>query len=272
MNQLLLEDCSAVASYMEAPFLPAYKISIIAAFANYVKEVPARSPTLLGGRKTSETRFTQLSRLVHALTSASLSSQHPSALLSECDAVLASIGKEEASKSWLTRAWSPSSLKKGLAPAVERQWIPILLDTRSLLFRSGTALLCLGSSCVIGRLAFLYPLTRVAMEGASLVSKVSLREGQGGVVAPSDIIRLAQSLVVMYASSVALSYLLIGFFYGYCCVLAGGALLAVRSSDAACKAVSGPVAAIGVPLVEMATAVQRIVDGQTVAALAASER
>ena len=149
-------------------------------------------------------------------------------------------------------------------PALARQWNPILIDTRALLFKTGSTLLALGSSCIIGRLALLYPLTLVCIEAVNVISRLVPEESNGrselGLV---DGLRLIKAGVMLYASSLVLSVLMVGFSYGFLCIMGGSMLLTCRASEGACKQLAAPVATVGVPLSRMAGQVQRVMDSQT---------
>jgi len=161
-------------------------------------------------------------------------------------------------------AQAPSSLKRCLAPAVQRQWVPILIDTKSLLFRTGSGLIALGSSCIVGRLALLYPLTLVCIEAVTVIAKLVPEESAGrSRITVADVLRLAKAGGLLYASTLVLSVLMVGFSYGFLCLLGGSALLACRASDSMCKQLAAPVGVIGVPLSRMAETVQRLMDSQT---------
>ena len=115
LQSLLREDCVELRAYLDSrDVIPAFKLSLIKALTCYLTELPSRSPTMLTSKTTADARFSQLSTLIYALTSSELERQHPALLLSECDSVLRDIEREERSKSWLTRAYSPSSLRKAL--------------------------------------------------------------------------------------------------------------------------------------------------------------
>jgi hypothetical protein len=263
--QSLLEDCRILQSYIaETEAIPAYKLSLIKALSHYLTELPKRNPAILTHKTTSDARFNQLSRLVYALTSSELERQHPSLLLSECDAVIAAIDREERSKSFVSRAFSSSSLRRCLEPAVARQWIPILVDTKSLLSRTGAGLLALGSSCIVGRLALLYPITLVCVEAVNVISCIMPEESRDRrKLKMVDMLRLAKAGVMLYASTLVLSILMMGFSYGLLCFTFGGFLLGCKASDSTCKQLAAPVASVGAPLSKMAEQVARVMDGQT---------
>ena len=121
----------------------------------------------------------------------------------------------------------------------------------------------MGSSCIVGRLALLYPVTLVCKEVINVLHKIHPDDSETRTkVSVADALRLAKALGMLYACSMFLNVLLVGMSYGLLCLAAGSALITCRGSDSLCKSLAAPIALVGVPISQMSLQIQNLIDRQ----------
>ena len=225
-----------------------------------------------------------LTRLLHALRpDGAGGGGHPALVLSECDAVLDAIAAEDAQKAFLPALFGASDLAKALRPAVDRQWAPILVDTRAALSRTAAVLLLLGATVVFGRLIMLLPVMRTGQEVLTVLGKVNperaagrvhLQGGHGGggsrgggaSLDAADALRLAKALGMLYAASMLLSTMALYAAAGHAALVGGTVMLLGASSESAMKKAAPTLAPIAAPIAALAARALTLVESEPASA------